>query len=343
MRLVAAAILLALGALPARAACDVTTGERPSRTPFFLGIEPMDGPAEVFCKLQSLKGHFRVNLQFVDTNVDRTREFDFDGARSLGSEQFSSFLQSLFPTEKGPEFDPVDGKPFPKVLKNVVQGRAPQTPDGAELQIPDVWGGARQFMLWERFAIRLRPLPAPLENFSLIVNFRPSAGRFVMEASGKRPSLYFRAWKGRLPIGSAINKACSEQVPLCENLPEVVPVRMSYEVEDVRLELEGENLAVPAEQTLSTLEARYAGMVQSTNMRNFDPVRGRGRVEIRDGSTLIVGESFPPARGKIGPSRVSVVYREETDESSYRVRVDKYFREFRDALVRQQSIQRPAR
>jgi len=339
MRMAAAALLLALATTPAKAACDVSTGERPLRTPFFLGIEPMDGPAEVFCKLQSLKGHYRVNLQFLDTNVDRTKEFDFDGARSLGAEHLSNFLQSLFPTEKGPEFDPVDGKAFPKVLKNVVQGRAPQTPDGSELQIPDVWSGARQFMLWERFAIRLRPLPAPLEGFSLIVNFRPSAGRFVMEASGKRPSLYFRAWKGRLPIGSAITHTCTEQIPICEGLPEVVPVRMSYEVDEVRLELEGENLAVPAEQTLTTLEKRYAGRVQSTNMRNFDPVRGRGRVEIRDGSTVIVGESYPPARGKIGPSRVSVVYKEETDEGSYRVHVDKYFRDFRDALVRQQSIE----
>lgn len=343
MRLAAAVLLLAFGTIPTKAVCDVSTGERPLRTPFFLGIEPMDGPAEVFCKLQSLKGHYRVNLQFLDTNVDRTKEFDFDGARGLGAEHLSDFLQSLIPTAKGPEFDPVDGKPFPKVLKNVVQGRAPQTPDGSELQIPDVWSGARQFMLWERFAIRLRPLPSPLDGFSLIVKFRPSAGRFVMEASGKRPSLYFRAWKGRLPIGSAINHACSEQIPICENLPEVVPVRMAYEVDEVRLELEGENLAVPAEQTLTTLEKRYAGLVQSSTMRNFDPVRGRGRVEIRDGSTVIVGESYPPARGKIGPSRVSVVYKEETDDSSYRAHVDKYFRDFRDALVRQQSIESRAK
>ncbi|GJD90721.1 hypothetical protein BHAOGJBA_4263 [Methylobacterium hispanicum] len=343
MRLPAAALLLAVGMAPAHALCDVATGERPSRTPFFLGIEPMDGPAEVFCKLQQLKGRYRVNLQFRDTGVDRTKEFSFDGARGLGPEHLTTFLQSLFPTERGPEFDPVDGKPFPKVLKHVVQGRASQVPGGGDLQIPDVWQGARQFMLWEKFAIRLRPMPAPLEGFTLTVNFRPSPGRFVMEASGRRPSLHFRAWKPRLPIGSSINSACSEEIPICKDLPEVVPVRMSHEVEEVRLDLEGDNLAAPAEQTLTNLETRYRRHLASSNMRDFDPVRGRGHVEIRDGTTVITGESFPPERGKIGPSRVSVVYAEEQSPDSYRARIDNYFREFRDALVRQQSIDRKAR
>lgn len=314
--------------------CNIPVKQPRYGMKFFLDIHPTDGPLEAWCRLQRLTGEYRVNIAFMDTGAHRTREIAFDGQQSLPQEDFLYFLQSLLPIQDGPAKDP-DGMPFPKVLERAVQGGASLTPNGVDLSMPDIWPGAKATFLWERMAIRVRPVKIGGGDFAVSVVFKPSRGRFVRQINGQETAFLFHGWRGRLDTGNAIiGKKCSDLVPYCAELPDVVPIYGSWVLDEIVLEAEGETLSNVAEYVLKALVSSNAGHQISSNIDRFDPVAGTAKVEIKTGPMLILGEAFRH-KTKIGTGRILIRYKEREDiPGSFAKELDDVFIGYREYLLR---------
>lgn len=331
------AMFLALATGCAQAACPMPFGQ--TDRPFFLDILASDGPLEVFCRIQRYPGPHRLNVLFMGTQVSKTFDLDFKGTGAeIPGQEFAQLLQSVLPAVKGPAKDE-NGVPFSRVWSRVVQGSASATPGERpwRLAMPPETAVGQAAMLWERMAIRLKPIRLADVDFTLSVEMKPDPGRLMYEVAGM-PGLVVGAWKGRLALGSNFRPECSGMLPLCADLPETVPVHFAMSVSKVILEASGENISVAADAVLKKMAATTPGRFIGDDPNQFDLVRGQARYEIEDNPFLVTVEAIP---GKVGVATIRVTWQQrEGQGQSWGERSWKAFEAQRDALTRAQSSQR---
>lgn len=333
-RTIAAAGLLAIAAVgTANAACPAPFAA--DRT-FFKGISPSDGPLEVWCRIQSTPGEYVVDAFFADTNVHRARKFTFHGqGRELGPEVLQEFIQSMIPYRDGPAIDP-DGMAFSRVLRRVVQGSASATPSKPSYQLsaPPETPAGKAAMLWETFAIRMKPVNIGGTDFALTVKFQPSPGRLLYETQDGMPGLVVGGWKERLELGDYFTKACSPMIPACKDLPEIVPIHFAMAVEKVILQADGHDLSNIADMVLKKIDADTHGTKVGTDPSTFDPVKGTAKREISDLPFVVTVEA-KAENGKPRTSQISVVWEQRQGQGmSYAERLSTQFTERVNNMIR---------
>lgn len=326
-RTIAAAGLLALAACTAaEAACPAPFA--PDRV-FFKGISPSDGPLEVWCRIQSVPGEYVVDAYFADTNVHRARKFTFLGqGRELGPEVLQEFIQSMIPYQDGPAIDS-DGMAFSRVLQRVVQGSASATPSKPSYQLsaPPQSLAGRAAMLWETFALRVKPINIDGTDFALTVKFQPSPGRLLYETQSGMPGLVVGGWRERLNLGDYFNKSCSPMIPACKDLPEIVPIHFAMAVEKVILQADGEDLSNAADKVLKRIDATTPGTKVGTDPNTFDPVRGTAKREISDLPFVVTVEAMAE-NGRPRTAKLTVVWEQRQGQGlSYAERLSAQFTE----------------
>jgi hypothetical protein len=286
-----------------------------------------------------------VDAYFADTGVHRGRKFTFYGqGRGLGPEVLQEFIQSMIPYKDGPAID-ADGMAFSRVLQRVVQGSASETPSKPSYQLsaPPQTPAGKAAMLWETFAIRMKPVNINGTNFALTVKFQPSPGRLLNEAQYGMPSLIVGGWKGRLELGDYFSKACSPMIPACNDLPEIVPIHFAMAVEKVILQADGPDLSNAADLILKSIDATTPGTKVGTDPGTFDPVKGTAKREISDLPFVVTVEAKAD-NGKPRTSQIVVVWEQRQGQGlSYAERLSTQFSERVSAMIRGMGLQNAAR
>ena len=334
-RTILAAGLLALAtAGTAHAACQPPfTSDRL----FFKGISASDGPLEVWCRMQAVPpGDYVVDAFFVETGVHRASKFAFYGqGRELGPEVLQQFVQSMIPAADGPAIDP-DGMAFSRVLQHVVQGSASETPSkpSYQLSIPPELQAGQAAMLWETFALRMKPVNIDGTDFTLTVKFVPSAGRLLYETLDGVPGLIVYGWKERFELGDYFTKTCSPMIPACKVLPDQVPIHFAMQVEKVILQADGPDLSAAADRILRKFGAEVPGTKVGTDPTTFDPVRGTGHLEISDLPFVVTVDALAE-NGQPRTRTLRITWEQRQGQDlSYAERLGKQFTERVNGMIR---------
>ncbi|MGY3582111.1 hypothetical protein ACVIGB_000966 [Bradyrhizobium sp. USDA 4341] len=336
----ALAACLALFASAASAACPAALSQG-TDTPFYLGIAPSDGPLEVFCRIQQFPGKYTLNVRFTTTDVHRSIELNFPGeGRELAPEVFRNFVQSLIPAGKAKAVDP-DGMAFSRVLENVAQGAATEAPiNKVVLSIPPNNQAGVALAMWEPIQIRVKPMYLDGVPFTMTVNMEPNGMRLMSETLYGVPGLIVGAWRERLNLGNHFIRSCTPAIPICQKLPDVVPIHFAYQVESVVMVAEGDDLSQHAERIMKLLAANMNGRGQRTgdDPNNFDLVRGVAKMTIQD---LPFEVAVDASSSKVKTTRLAIRWRQVQGQGlSWQERTAQQFLALRDQLNRNASAMR---
>lgn len=335
------ALAFFLAAGTAHAQCPVPADPPDDGVRFFLGMQPSDGPLDVWCRLQALNGKYRLDVSFSDfangpSDFGPHRAFDmeFSGRPERPRRELADLIQSLLPTGDGPPKDE-NGQAFPAVLAKTVQGTAAKTPDGQALGLPPDYPRSRELFLASPLTIRLRTLKMAGSDFTLEVYFKPSVARFMMALSGQAEDLTFAAWKGRVVQGSMIGE-CGSAVPDCKGLPDVLRVHAAWQFDRVIIRSDpGTRLSATAMTLLGQIAADNARFVSENTMDRFDPAVGDGRIAATDGVREVIAVSEPDGSGTAGSRGVKAMWREkpEKPKQTYAGRMAEWAAQARRSLV----------
>jgi len=292
--------------------CLAPDMRRADRISWFYGFSPADDLLTAWCRLQAIPGKVRFNVLFTATGMHRTWETSFDGS-VLPATRIVEIIQSLLPVADGPAVDE-NGMEFHKVLRNVTQLAAPETPGGTKLAFPPSHPASRELILAEPVALRVRPVMLAGQEFTMTVLLRPNLGLLALGLQGKATDVVLHGWKGRMNVGSLFGGKCSNQVPLCEGLPEVVRFHAPWVVHRVTLEANGENLTSAAVAIISQLTASHAGFLGGTQpIRSFNQKNGSGRFTITDGLSVLL---FEAKGGPGGTKRIVLTWEERKEKGT---------------------------
>lgn len=337
----ALAALLTLSAGAASAACPAALSQG-TDTPFYLGIAPSDGPLDVFCRVQQFPGKHKITVTFTETKVQRSFDLNFPGeGRELEPEVFRQFMQSLIPSGKAPAID-ADGMAFSRVLENVAQGAATETPlNKVVLSIPPNNAAGLALMIWEPMQITVEPMYLDGVPFTLTVNMEPRAMRLMHETLYGIQGLVVGGWRERLaPFGPHLERSCTAAIPICKDLPEVVPIHFAYQVESVLMVATGEDLSQNAERIMKLLARNMNGRGQRTgdDPNNFDLVRGVAKMSIQD---LPFEVAVDASSSKVKTTRLAIRWRQVRGQGlSWQERSANQFLQVRDQMNRNASAMR---
>jgi hypothetical protein len=278
---------------------------------WFLGLHPSDDLLSAWCRIQTLPGNVRFNVQWPISNVHQSWDTSFGGG--LPATRIVEIVQSMIPTDDLKKMSDT-GVAFGDVLANTVALGAERTPDGGTvLGFAPTHPASKQIVLWEPLGLRVKPVVLAGQEFTLSVYLKPNLGLLAMALAGNATDVRVKAWTGRFQTGNYFRTACSEYFPKCDELPDVAIVHLPLLVDTVRLDAEGENLTAAAVAIGQELYARNAGLMASNPMSSFDVANGRGQFSVNDEAGILEFK----ADGNGGTKSLSIVYR-ASDASSLR-------------------------
>lgn len=292
------------------------------RLSWFLGLHPSDDLLSAWCRLQTLPGNVRFNVQFPVTNVHQSWDTSF--TTKLPATRIVELVQSMIPTDDSNKISET-GVPFGDVLARTSQLMAPASPDGMVLGFAETHPAAKQVVLWEPLGLRVRPVALAGQQFTLSVYLRPNLGLLSMALAGRATDVRVKAWTGRFQTGNYFRTACSELFPACSELPDVSIVHLPLLVDTVRLEATGENMTAAAIAIGQELYARNASLTPSDPMSSFDRANGSGRYTLHDDQ----GTMEFIAEGSGGTKRIEIVYKATDGEGSMLRRLSKIADDYR--------------
>ncbi|MTH96003.1 hypothetical protein [Roseibium sp. RKSG952] len=297
--------------------CVVFDYSNTTSLPWFLGFYASDDLMTAWCRIQQLPGNVRFNVWFPHTNVHKSWDTNFDG-QTLPAERIVELVQGLLPQSDGPVLDE-DGMAFARVLGNVVQAAAENTPgpDIRKLGFAANHPAAKELILWEPIVLRVRPVALMGQNFTLTVTLRPNIGAFAMGMQGRATDIQFYGARKRLP-GTGIMSDCSDQIPYCEHLADVdrATIHAPWIVTRVHLEANGENMTETAVNLFNSLQARFG----SSGGSSINRTTGEGDMTLSDGRADLVFRAYG---GAGGTNRITMTYEEANKKNS----VASYFAE----------------
>lgn len=337
MKLLLAGMFFFAGTFAAAAACDAPATQSNDRIQFFLGIEPSDGPLDVWCRIQSLQGAFKVNVWFPAKEVNAHKSMDvvFDGTPSRDRMEFATFLQSILPTT-AETIRGENGADFGIVLESAVQGLADRAKDGQELGFSSKYDMSREIALWEPMTLRVRPVMIAGIEFTLEVSFKPSVGRFIEALEGHADDLILRGYHERvLRNAGVVRTSCPPEVPDCLDLPkDVIDLHAPWVLQDVIIRADGKSLSAAAISVLGNIEAQYRDLMGFSIMQQFKPTVGDARFEVSTVNREILARADADPDGTSGSSNVRVMWRERPQTpTTYDSALRAYALSAREAMV----------
>ncbi|MCV9964662.1 hypothetical protein OIU34_22480 [Pararhizobium sp. BT-229] len=290
-------------AAPAKSACIAPNLAQQGALNWFIGLHPSDDLLSAWCRIQTLPGNVRFNVQWPVSNVHQSWDTSFGGG--LPASRIVEIVQSMIPVNDSKKVSDT-GVAFGDVLANAVALGAEKTPDGGTvLGFAPTHPASKQIVLWEPLGLRVKPVVLAGQEFTLSVYLKPNLGLLSMALAGKATDVRIKAWTGRFQTGNYFRTACSEFFPECGDLPDVATVHLPLLVDTVRLDAEGENMTAAAVAIGQELYARNAGLTTSNPMEAFDVANGRGQFSINDEA----GTLDFKADGNGGTKTLSIVYR----------------------------------
>lgn len=342
MRILAAALFLVLSTFGAQAACEVPPVEPSAGIHYFLNIQPSDGILDVWCRLQTLQGQYKVNVYFERIKAHRSFEVAFDGTPSHDRIELASFIQSLLPTAGGQKAIDENGMNFSLALERVVQGAAAQTPDNQDLGIPTQFDGSKSVAFWEKVALRIKPVTIGGIEFTLTVNFRPAVGRLMMALNGQAEDLVLRGWhEFVLREAGPGRENCPKNVPDCKDLGDVIDLHTAWVVESVLLEAYGSGLSATAMAILGQIEAENDEWITSSNMKRFEPTTGEASIDASDKSREVRARADGDPKRTAGTQAIRILWNEvPKSRLTYTFALQDYARQIRESMVLQSATQK---
>ncbi|WP_327210654.1 hypothetical protein [Rhizobium leguminosarum] len=318
-----AAPVQAQQAAPAQAAatrsnCVAPDNSQSGRMQWFLGLGPQDNLLAAWCRIQTLPGNVRFNMLFPTTVADRSWDTNFQGGK-YPPQRIVDLVQEVVPAQDGPVVDD-KGKPFGRVLNNVVQLAAANAPDNSQLGFASDHPAAKALVLWEPVVLRVKPVVLGGQEFVLKVVLKPNLGLLAMTMPYPKQDLRIHGFKARMPIGSMFGSTCSPQIPFCKDLPDSPEVHIPWLVDEVILEADGEGMTAAAVNVANALASSYSIFMQHKNdLTGFDRNTGQGTFRLTDGASVI---EFTALGGPSGTSKIKVDYKENNSKFS----IAKYFK-----------------
>jgi len=289
---------------------------------WFLGLNPADDLLTAWCRVQTLPGNVRFNVQFPFTNVHQSWDTSF--ATPLPASRIVEIVQSIIPTDDSNRVSET-GVSFADVLANAVQLEASKAPDGTILGFAETHPAAKQIVLWEPLGLRVKPVVVAGQEFTLSVYLRPNLGLLSMALAGHATDVKVKGWTDRFQSGNFLKTACSEYFPACSDLPEVAVMHMPLLVDMVKLEAEGDNMTAAAIAIGQEIYARNAYLTPVDPMKAFDRANGSGTFTIHDEESEV---EFA-ATGNGGTKRISITYRVLDGQGSMRRELARIADEYR--------------
>lgn len=302
----------------AKSNCIAPDNSQNGRMQWFLGLGPQDNLLAAWCRIQALPGNVRFNMLFPTTQADRSWDTNFQGGK-YPPQRIVELVQEVVPAKDGPVVDD-KGKPFGRVLNNVVQLAAANAPDNSQLGFASDHPAAKELVLWEPLVLRVKPVVLAGQEFVLKVVLKPNLGLLAMTMPNPRQDTRIHGFKARMPIGSMFGSTCSPQIPFCKDLPESPEVHVPWLVDEVILEADGEGMTAAAVNVANALANSYAMYMQHKNdLTGFDRNTGQGTFRLTDGASVI---EFTALGGPSGTSKIKVDYKEINGKFS----ISRYFR-----------------
>lgn len=316
-----------------RSNCIAPDNSQNGRMQWFLGLGPQDNLPAAWCRIQALPGNVRFNILFPNTKADRSWDTNFQGGK-YPPQRIVDLVQEIVPAKDGPVVDD-KGKPFGRVLNNVVQLAAPFAPDNSQLGFASDHPAAKELVLWEPVVLRVKPVVLAGQEFVLKVVLKPNLGLLALSMPNPAQDIRINGFKARMPIGSMFGGTCSEQIPFCKDLPDSPQVHIPWLVDQVILEADGEGMTAAAVNVANALANSYAMFMQHKNdLIGFDRNTGQGTFRLTDGASVI---EFTAIGGPSGTSKIKIDYKETPGKYS----ISRYYKtageSFRAGSVRDAS------
>ncbi|MDW9481200.1 hypothetical protein GOB57_21375 [Sinorhizobium meliloti] len=289
-------------AVPVKSACIAPNLVQQGALNWFIGLHPSDDLLSAWCRLQTLPGNVRFNVQWPVSNVHQSWDTAFGGG--LPASRIVEIVQSMIPVDDSRKISDT-GVAFGDVLANAVALAAEKAPDGTVLGFAPTHPAAKQIVLWEPLGLRVKPVVLAGQEFTLSVYLKPNLGFLSMALARQATDVRVKAWTGRFQTGNFFRTACSEFFPECGDLPDIATVHLPLLVDTVRLDAKGENMTAVAVAIGQELYARNAALTPSNPMKAFDIANGRGAFSLNDD----IGTLDFKAEGSGGTKSISIVYR----------------------------------
>jgi len=335
MRTILRCGIIALGlsfAAPALAACTAPAAPAGDGIHFLLGIQPSDGLLDVWCRVQALRGQYKVDIFFPEVGAHKSFTTTFDGQGSHSREELGQFIRTLLPTTDGPAKDE-NGMAFPQVLTVVAQASAAQAPDGQPLGVPDSVPGSKAIALWQTVVLRIKPIRMGNADFTLLVGFRPSSARFLMSLLGAAERFQVQGYKRRV-VSSGYFGKCPATVPSCKDLPDVVDLDTAWLFDSVTLRAEGGGLSGAAMTVLNQLAEDNHSFLRSNNLQSFEAPTGAAEVAATDNTREMKATAEPDPNGATGTQTITVTWREQRNaKGTYAASLAEWLKAERQDLV----------
>jgi hypothetical protein len=308
-------------AVPAKSACIAPPLQQQGALNWFLGLHPSDDLLSAWCRIQSLPGNVRFNVQWPVSKIHKSWDTSFQAR--LPASRIVEIVQSMIPVDDSNPLSDT-GVPLGDVLTNAVALGAARAVDGTVLGFAPTHPASKQVVLWEPLGLRVKPVVLAGQEFTLSVYLKPNLGLLSMALAGKATDVRVKAWSGRFQTGNYFRTACSEFFPDCESLPDIATVHLPLLVDTVRLDAEGENMTAAAVAIGRELYARNSTLTTSDPMAAFDMANGRGIFSITDET----GTLDFKAEGSGGTKSLSIVYK-ANEGSTLLKGLDKVAEEYR--------------
>lgn len=316
--------------VPASKGCLTPNLAQPGKLNWFLGLHPSDDLLTAWCRIQTLPGNVRFNIQWPMSNVHKSWDTTF--ASVLPAGRVVELVQSMIPVDDS-KVNSDTGVAFADVLSNTVQLQAPKAPDGTVLGFAPTHPAASQIVLWEPLGLRVKPVVLAGQEFTLSVYLRPNLGLLSMALAGRATDVRVKGWSGRFPTGNYFRTECSDFFPKCDDLPDVAIMHLPLLVDTVRLDAQGENMTASAIAIGQELYARNSSLTPTDPMRPFDRANGRGSFVLHDEQ----GTLEFTATGSGGTKSISIVYKATDGQGSILRGLSQVADEFRAGTAKEKA------
>ena len=298
---------------------------------WFLGFHPSDDLLTTWCRIQTLPGNVRFNVQWPVTGVHKSWDTSFQ--TPLAPTRIIDLLQSVIPLNDQVIMSDT-GVPFGDVLASAVQLQAPVAPDGSPLGFAPEHPAAKEIVLWEPLGLRVKPVVLAGEEFTMSVYLRPNMGLLALALQGQATDVRVNGWSGRFQTGNFFRTTCSDFFPDCKNLPDIATMHLPLLVDSVRLEAEGENITAAAVLIGRQIYASNSFLTPLNPMDQFDVDSGNGSFTLYDEESTVEFKAV----GKGGTKKLSIVYRAKKTRDSLKEKLESIGEEYRAGTGKKKEI-----
>lgn len=312
---------------------------------YFLNLQPSDNIEDVWCRLQSLKGKFKMNIRFMKTNAYRIFDVEFNGTPEIAKAEFHKIFQSLLPSKSGVQAKDENGQEFTLVEEHTVQAQSPNTLDDRPFGIPKEHPYSKEIFIWEPLLIQLKPVNLAGADFKLTIYMRPAVSRALEIIQGMTEDVIFQAATDRVIPGATrdveTDFSCPTRVPDCKDFLkyETINVHAPWVIEAVFLDSLEQNISTATEIIISNIIQENHRWISISDFEQFKIPVGTTGITADDGITELTAAASGDENKAKGTQKLKIAWKDKMNsKNSYFGRSEKFSEEVRSKLIRYYSV-----